>query len=148
MTEIRFYHLQKKSAESVVFDLIERALQKFNRIQVRVRDEKDANRLNDFLWTNKAESFLPHGTSSEQFADKQPVLITALNDNQNGAEVVFLMPGCDTANIESFALCCDILDGRDEEQIASGRARYKDWKARGHNLSYWQQSDSGKWEQK
>ncbi len=147
MTEIRFYHLQKKSAESVVFDLAERALLKFPRIQIRVRDEADATRLNDFLWSNKADSFLPHGTASDGYSDKQPVFITALN-NPNAAEVLFLMPGADTSGIAPFKLVCDILDGRDEEQIAAARSRYRDWKSQSHDLSYWQQNDAGKWEQK
>lgn len=148
MTEIRFYHLQKKSAESVVFDLAERALTRDHRIIIRVKDENDAQRLNDFLWTNKSDSFLPHGTAADGHADQQPVFITATNDNPNKADVVMLMPGAESTGIDAFRLCCDILDGRDEEQIVAGRARYKDWRSQGHELSYWQQSDAGKWEQK
>ena len=148
MTEIRFYHLLKKSAESVVFDLAERALTRDHRILIRVKDETEAQRLNEFLWTNKPESFLPHGTAVDCHADRQPVFITATNDNPNNADVVMLMPGAETGGVDGFKLCCDILDGRDEEQIIAGRARYKDWRASGHELSYWQQSDAGKWEQK
>lgn len=148
MTEIRFYHIQKKSAEATVFELAERALARGHKILIRVRDEGDAGRLNDFLWSHKPESFLPHGTSSENFAEKQPVLITATGENPNHSDVVFLMPGCDTSDIAPFKLVCDILDGRDEEQIAAGRARYRDWKNQDYNLSYWQQSEDGKWEQK
>lgn len=148
MTEIRFYHIQKKSAEATVFELAERALTRDHKILIRVRDEAEANRLNDFLWTYKPESFLPHGTGSDKFADQQPVLITATGENPNKADVVFLMPGCETSAIDNFTLVCDILDGRDEDQIAQGRARYRDWKNQGHNLSYWQQSEDGKWEQK
>ena len=148
MTEIRFYHIQKKSAEEVVFELIERALGRGHRILVRLRDETEASRLNDFLWTHRAESFLPHGTALEGYSESQPIFLTATGDNPNRAETVFLMPGCDTSNIENFTLCCDILDGRDEEQIASARARYRDWKNQGHNLSYWQQNETGKWDQK
>lgn len=148
MTEIRFYHIRKKTAEAVVFELLERALTRGHKILVRLRDEAETSRLNDFLWTHKPESFLPHGSSEDGHSENQPVFLTATNDNPNKADVIFLMPGSESSGIEDFTLCCDILDGRDEEQIAAGRSRYKDWKNQGHNLSYWQQSDTGKWEQK
>ncbi len=148
MTDIRFYHIQKKTPESVVFELAERALARGHKILIRLRDENDARRLDEFLWTAKPDSFLPHGAAADGSAGRQPVYLTATNDNPNSADVVFLMPGCETGGIDGFTLCCDILDGRDGEQIAAARARYRYWKAQAHNLSYWQQSDSGKWEQK
>lgn len=148
MTEIRFYHIQKKSAESVVFELAERALTRGHKILIRMKDDNEVQRLNEFLWTNKPDSFLPHGSAKEGNADMQPVFLTATNDNPNNSDVVFLMPGCETGGIDNFTLVCDILDGRDEDQITAGRSRFKEWKAAGHNLSYWQQSETGKWEQK
>lgn len=148
MTEIRFYHIQKKSAENVVFELAERALGRGHKILIRMKDDNEVQRLNDFLWATKPDSFLPHGTATEGNADRQPVFLTATNDNPNNADVVFLMPGCETGGIEPFALVCNILDGRDEDQIVAGRTRFKEWKSAGHNLSYWQQSEAGKWEQK
>ena len=148
MTDIRFYHIQKKTAESVVIDLVEKALTRGHKILIRMQDDNQVQRLNEYLWTAKPESFLPHGSSSEGYSDKQPIYLTAMNDNPNNSDVLFLMPGCENFDISNFTLVCDILDGRDEDQIAKGRARYKQWKSAGHNLSYWQQSDTGKWEQK
>jgi DNA polymerase-3 subunit chi len=149
MTEIRFYHIQKKSAEQTVFDLADIAVTRGHRVLVRLRDAADAARLNDFLWTAKPESFLPHGVSDDaQYADFQPVLLTATNENANNADLLFLMPGADTSGVENFARVFDILDGHSEEQIAAGRMRYRDWKAQGHAISYWQQNEAGKWEQK
>lgn len=148
MTEIRFYHIQKKSAEVTVFELAERALTRGHRILIRLRDEADAVRLNDFLWTNKPESFLPHGTAQDGNAEMQPVFLTATNDNPNEADTLFLMPGAESSGIDAFKLCCDIIDGHSEEDISNARSRYRDWKAAGHSLSYWQQDDAGKWEQK
>ena len=145
MTEIRFYHIQKKSAEATVFDLAERALTRGHRILIRLKDEDEAKRLNDFLWVNKPESFLPHGMENPE---AQPIFLTATNENLGNADVLFLMPGSESSGVETFKLVCDILDGRDEEQISAGRARYRDWKTQGHELSYWQQTDAGKWEQK
>jgi len=148
MTEIRFYHIQKKSAESVVFELAEIAVKRGHRVLIRVKDMTDAHRLNDFLWTAKPDSFLPHGTTEDKFPEAQPVLLTATNDNPNNADLLFVMPGAESGPVGDFARVFDILDGRDEDQIAAGRTRYRDWKAQGHELSYWQQTDAGKWEQK
>ena len=131
-----------------MFDLTERALARGHKILIRLRDEGDANRLNDFLWTNKADSFLPHGMASDDNTGLQPVCLTAASGNPNQADALFIMPGAESAAIEDFKLVCDILDGRDEDQITLARSRYRDWKNQGHTISYWQQSDAGKWEQK
>jgi DNA polymerase-3 subunit chi len=32
--------------------------------------------------------------------------------------------------------------------VEAARARWKDYKNAGHALTYWQQSDAGRWEQK
>ena len=40
------------------------------------------------------------------------------------------------------------LDGQDEEAVALGRARWKTYKEAGYALTYWQQTETGGWEQK
>ena len=51
-------------------------------------------------------------------------------------------------NIADFTLCCDFLNGNDDEAVDAGRARWKEYKAAGHAITYWQQTETGGWEQK
>lgn len=148
MTDIRFYHLTRRTADQALPDLLNRAFAKGHKIVVRSRDAAEAERLTDHLWTYNPDTFLPHGSAKDKFPDRQPVYLTQTNDNPAGADVVMLMPGALTDEIDSYAMCCMILNGHDDAQIAQARGLWKDWKAAGHAITYWQQSEEGKWEQK
>ncbi len=153
MTEIRFYHLHRKSVEQALPELIDRAYARGHRILVRLPHEDAVARLNESLWTFRPESFLPHGTATDSkdadFAQANPIwLTTTSNDNPNKADVLIVTSGMPTPDMESYALCCDILDGQDQTQIEQGRVRWKQYKEAGHSITYWQQNDAGKWEQK
>ena len=39
-----------------------------------------------------------------------------------------------------------LFDGRDETMLTSARAAWKDAKAAGHDVTYWKESPSGKFE--
>jgi DNA polymerase-3 subunit chi len=40
------------------------------------------------------------------------------------------------------------FDGNDEAALAAARAQWADLKNAGHDLTYWQQTDEGRWEKK
>ena len=41
-----------------------------------------------------------------------------------------------------------MFDGNDEAAVGAARARWRDYDAAGHALTYWQQTESGGWEKK
>jgi DNA polymerase-3 subunit chi len=41
-----------------------------------------------------------------------------------------------------------IFDGSDADAVARARAEWQAAKARGHAVSYWQQDETGRWQQK
>jgi DNA polymerase-3 subunit chi len=41
-----------------------------------------------------------------------------------------------------------LFDGNDPEAVAEARQYWKTLKAAGHDLTYWQQSNAGRWERK
>lgn len=148
MTDIRFYHLQTQSVQQALPSLLSKALERGMRVVVRCRDAAEVERLNEHLWTFSAESFLPHGSEKDGHAADQPIWLTPNTENPNGAKVIFYTgpDAFDTAL--GFDLCCLILDGRDEQVLSAGRARWSALKAEGASLTYWQQSERGSWEQK
>jgi DNA polymerase-3 subunit chi len=149
MSEVRFYHLTTQSLEQALPAILSKALAGGRRAVIRFASDKDAAYFNDHLWTYTPESFLPHGTKADGFAEQQPVYLTAANENPNGADILVL---CNAQavpeNIADFALCCDFLDGGDDDAVEAGRTRWKEYKAAGHAITYWQQTESGGWEQK
>lgn len=146
MTDIRFYHLTTRLPEQALPDLVQKALSGGHRIVVRTHD-RDVERLNDALWAQRPDSFIPHGSKKDGHAALQPVWLTAGDDNPNGAGVLILAGGVMPETVDGFALVCDVFDGRDETQLSEARGRWKRYKDAGHTLTYWQQGEKG-WEQK
>lgn len=148
MTEIRFYHLRTKTAEQALPEILMKALESGRRVVVKTADDKAAASLNDYLWTYNADSFLPHGINKDGNGPGQPVWITAGNDNPNGADTIIATGGAVPEKPEDFKLCCEMLEDRETEQLAAARQRWKSYKERGFDLTYWQQTDRGGWEKK
>lgn len=147
MTEIRFYHLERQNIDQALPGLLNKALEQGRRVVVKAANDSEIARLNDHLWTYDPDSFLPHGTKREGFAKDQPVWLTTQDENPNGADVLILTQGTETANHAAFTLCCEMLDGRDETAVAAARTRWKTYKDQGFAITYWQQGEKG-WEKK
>lgn len=149
MTEVRFYHLQTQPLERALPAILGKVLSTDRRAVVRFNDDKQVKYYNETLWTYDPNGFLPHGSKSDGHAEKQLVYLTATAENPNNAEVLVLCHQQTVPeNIADFSLCCDFLDGLDGEAVDHARARWKLYKEAGHNVTYWQQTDSGGWEQK
>jgi len=151
MTEIRFYHLERSTLESALPRMIERVLERGQRALVLVGSKERLAALNAHLWTYRPDSFLPHGAAEDGHVQDQPVLLAvagadAAAANANGAEVVFLADGAALADLGGFAQCVELFDGADENAVTAARARWRDYKAQGHQLTYWRQTEEG-WKQ-
>lgn len=149
MSEIRFYHLLTQPLERALPAILNKVLSTGRKAVIRFADDKEAARFNDHLWTYDPASFLPHGTSKDGHANLQPVYLTAKAENPNGADVLIL---CNQEtvpeNVAHFSLCCDFLNGQDDDAVQHARARWKAYKEAGHEVTYWQQTENGGWEQK
>ncbi|MBT5666079.1 MAG: DNA polymerase III subunit chi, partial [Rhodospirillaceae bacterium] len=66
----------------------------------------------------------------------------------NGATVLFLTDGAESANIGKYDLCCELFDGNADDAVAAARERWKRYLESAHALTYWQQGDAGGWEKK
>ena len=148
MTEIRFYHLQRKSLEQALPQLLEKCVERGWRAVVVAGSEQRAEALTQHLWTYDDRGFLPHGNARDGGAEDQPIWLTAVDENPNGAGVLFLVDGGNSDRIADYDLVCEVFDGNDPDAVAAARARWKAHLDAGHKLAYWQQTDAGAWEQK
>jgi DNA polymerase-3 subunit chi len=147
VSELRFYHLQRKTLEQALPELLEKAYGRGMRALVLTASEERAEQLSQHLWSYKPESFLPHGTARDGRPEEQPIFLSAEDANVNGATVLFLVDGAESRSAGDYALCCDLFDGADDEALAAARRRWSGAKQAGHALTYWQQTDKG-WEKK
>ncbi|WP_158044553.1 DNA polymerase III subunit chi [Skermanella pratensis] len=148
MTEIRFYHLQRKTLEDALPQILEKALERGWRTVVMAGSEERVEALAQHLWTYKDFGFLPHGSARDGDAEHQPVWLTTEDENPNGATVLILTDGGVSDRPDAFTLICEMFDGNDYDAVQAARRRWKQYKDDGHALTYWQQTDRGGWEKK
>lgn len=148
MTELRFYHLTRRTLEQTLPGLLEKSLERGWRVLVMTASEERAEALCQHLWTYRPDSFLPHGTPKDGNAAHQPILIQSLDARTNAAHVLLLTDGTSSNLLGEYELVCDLFDGNDPEAVAAARDRWRQAKAGGHDLTYWQQNERGGWEKK
>ena len=148
MTDIRFYHLLHKRLELALPELVAKALERGHRVLVRAGSVERIEVLDSALWTAIPESFIPHSAVRDGYAAEQPVFLTTEHDNPNSADVLMLTDGATASTLDGFAMCCEVFDGNDEEAVLAARARWKIYKDAGHELTYYQQNEAGRWDKK
>ncbi len=148
MTEVSFYHLLRQPLENALPKLLERVVESRLRAVVVADTEEQVEALNNRLWTYDPGSFLPHGTARDGEAAEQPIFLTTEETNPNDAGVLVLVDGRMPGTVDSYNRCLDMFNGNDPDAVERARGRWKDYKAAGHSVTYWQQSDEGRWEKK
>ncbi|MFT4182573.1 MAG: DNA polymerase III subunit chi [Rhizobium sp.] len=148
MTDVLFYHLTESKLEDALPPLIDKSVERGWQVAVQMREPARRDLLDAHLWTYREDSFLPHGTDDGEMPDRQPVLLTISPDNPNKASVRFFVDGAEATDIETYDRIVFMFDGYDQEQLEGARAQWKRLKGEGHNLTYWQQTQDGRWEKK
>ena len=119
------------------------------RVLLKLPEEK-VEEINALLWTYNDESFLPHGSKKDGFAEQQPIWLTGTDINANNAQFLFLACGVQ-AEVEyskKFERVFNIFDGNDELALQQARNLWKTYKNADFEVHYWQQTSVGNWEQK
>jgi DNA polymerase-3 subunit chi len=143
--DVWFYHLERASLEQVLPELLEKTLSRGWRAQVRSADTARIEAMDNWLWTYREDSFLPHGVAGEPFAERQPVLLAAAADNLNNAQALFVLDG-DPGDLAGYERCVVIFDGRHEPSLQSARGLWSRYKKAGHGATYWRQGESRGWD--
>lgn len=148
MTETLFYHLERRSLDDVLPGLLEKTLERGWRAVIRTESSERADAIDTLLWTYNDQTFLAHAQSGDGDARRQPVLITVQDENPSGANVLFCVGGATPSwgSVGDLTRVVLMFDGRDEEMLATARAAWKDAKAAGHDVTYWKETPSGKFE--
>lgn len=148
MTEVRFYHLTRSTLEVALPKMLERTLERGQRAVVLVGSAERAEALTAHLWAYADRSFLPHGSARDGYAEDQPIWLTATDERPNGAQVLFLTDQARSEKVGGYDLCAVLFDGKDPDAVAAARDQWRALQDAGHDVTYWQQDDAGKWEKK
>jgi DNA polymerase-3 subunit chi len=147
-TEVNFYHLTRSSLEDTLPRLLAKTLQAGERAVVLLGSLEQVDALNTHLWVYDPDGFLPHGAARDGEADRQPVWLTHLDENPNGAAFLFVADRAKSERVGDYKRCFELFDGRDETAVDDARERWKEYKNAGHAVAYWQQTETGGWEKK
>lgn len=145
MAEVWFYHLERTGPEQALPELLEKTLARGWRAVVRSPDPGRLEHFDRRLWTYRDDSFLPHGMAGEAASGRQPILLTTEIGNPNGAQALFLLDGAEPGPLDGWERCVILLDGRDEAAVTAARARWRELKGSGVEVSYWKQTETGGW---
>jgi DNA polymerase III subunit chi len=148
LADILFYHLERQKLEQVLPQLLEKSLERGWRCVVQAGSAERVEALDAMLWTYGDEGFLPHGAARDGFEAAQPVFLTDRDDNPNAATVRFLVDGAGMDAFEGYERIVHLFDGRDDRAVAAARSQWKVAAAAGHQVTYWQQDDAGRWVKK
>lgn len=146
--EVWFYHLERSGLDQVLPELLDKTVARGWKALVRSSQPERIEHLDGFLWSYRDESFLAHGRADEPMAERQPVLLSTGLENLNNAQALFLIDGAEPGSLDGYERCLVLFDGRDDDAVAVARGRWKDFKASGLPVSYWQQGAERGWEKK
>ena len=146
--EVLFYHLEQQPLDRILPSLVERTVDRGWRAVVQAGTKERLEAIDALLWTYRDDSFIPHGTAKDGLPADQPVFLTTSDENPNGAAVRFLVDGATLAAFTGYLRVVLIFDGRDSAALEGARAQWKAAKAQGCAATYWQQSETGRWEKK
>lgn len=148
MTDIGFYHLTRSPLEQALPKLLEKVIASGKRAVVRAGSEERVQFLNAAFWTYEQESFLPHGSNREGHAESQPIWLTDYQENPNGSHILIVTDGAPAPDFEAFERCLELFNGNDADAVTAARERWKTYRDGGHDLTYWQQTETGGWAKK
>ncbi len=151
--EVWFYHLEGWPIERALPALLEKSLERGWRAVVQASSPERVDSLDLALWAYDEASFLAHGTSRDGDLDLQPIYLTQGTENPNGAEIRFFVDGAEVASAlaevaGAYRRVVLLFDGRAQDEIEAARRQWSELKSSGYAVSYWQQSEGGRWEKR
>ena len=69
-----------------------------------------------------------------------------MEENPNNANIRFFVDGAPVGDIAGLTRAVILFDGNDAEAVEAARAGWKRFKSAGHEVSYWQQDEQGRWQ--
>jgi DNA polymerase-3 subunit chi len=143
-----FYHLTALPAEDLLATLLARAAGQGWPVMIRSPDRARLAALDDRLWQQPEDGFLPHGMEGGAEDARQPVLL-GQGAAVNGARGVMLLDGAATSAAEVAAMerVWVIFDGADPAAVEAARAQWKALAEAGAGMEY-HSDETGRWVKK
>lgn len=146
-TKINFYHLTSVPIGKALPRLMEKVVASGSRAVIKTSSSYESEELDKALWTYTTNVFLPHGKKGDKFESRQPIYITEVDENPNGADVIISVGISEIPDIEKYRTYLVVFDGGDSEQVKNAREKWRHLSKTNDNIEYWRQTDKGAWTQ-
>ncbi len=148
--EVYFYHLRRRTLDSLAPDLLEKSLERGWRVTLRAGGAERLAALDAWLWTYRDDSFLPHGGAGDPHPDRQPVYLTAGDETPNDPHALMLIDGAEANETEIRRLerVMTLFDGQDEAAVQAARGFWRRVVAAGAAAQYWAEGPDGRFAKK
>jgi DNA polymerase-3 subunit chi len=145
MSRVLFYHLTRSGVPETVTQLAGRALGQGWRVMLRGTDRGRLEWLDEKLWLEPEDGFLPHGLEGAGREAAQPLLL-GLGPVANDARALMLVDGAEPQPGEAAGLerVWVLFDGQDQGEVNAARGLWKRLAGEGAHLQYWSE-ESGRW---
>lgn len=149
MGEVYFYQLSRSPIEAVLPVLLEKSLARGWRVVLRGTDRARLEWLDEKLWLDPEDGFLPHGLAGGPHDAAQPVLLTTAAEAANDPQALIAIDaaGIGAQEAARLARASLVFDGADAAALADARAQWARLADAGLTLRYWSE-DSGRWAEK
>ena len=132
MTRIDFY-FEAEDKLQVACRLSAKAAQQKLRVLIYAPDATQAQRIDKMLWTWQATGFLPHCMTRSPLAAQTPVLITHDPEDTPHDDVLLNLHFEWPPAFSRFKRLVEIV-GRDDEDRAAARGRFRFYRDRGYEI--------------
>lgn len=138
MTRVDFYILQAGSAQArltAACRLAEKAVAHQHRVLINSDSDADTEQLDKLLWTFSQGSFLPHRRLGDGASDeREPILLGSGEEpGDDDADLLINLAVAVPAFSDRFSRIAELV-GSDDTDKQAGRARFRYYRDRGHEL--------------
>ncbi len=133
MTEVLFYTNAPDKLHAAC-QLSSKALSRKMRVMILTPEAQVTDRLSRLLWTTPAIGFNPHCRSADRLASITPIIVDHATDPVVHEEVLINLCNDMPSYFSRFQRLVEIV-GRDEDDRASARERYRFYRDRGYEIT-------------
>ena len=149
MPQVDFYHLTSSDMAEALVMLVKKSQLAGKKVLVQC-PRPAAEAMNEALWTQDPDSWIPHGLDDADGASHAHTWIMSTPEgNPIAADFLFLLHGAERADITSFERVFNLFDGRSDAQVTQARAQWQEWRKKDElEMRYFAQDGEGKWEKR
>ncbi len=132
MPRVEFLRLKKPEKAKHLCELAEEFLTAGVRVLIVVQDDNQGVTLDQFMWTWKKGSFIPHAYDNGAVdCLNEPVLIGTAEHNSNAARALVMGKPCSLEFIRLFDTIIDFAELYDDHLAAAARRRFVSYREAG-----------------